>query len=124
MMLPNTYLRARKAAHHHVQVEITAISLPSVSPGEAIIQARVGTVFRSAGSLSVDDSVEFELSVTRSMDDIPPGPAFWVPAEVVGEGCWIEVFLNGEPPACAVAKWQSQAIDGPTPGPVMSLTEL
>ena len=124
MMHPETYLEARRSAQHHVQVEITAISLPSELPGSATIRARVGTVFRSTAGLSADDSLEFGVSVTRSMDDVPTGAVCWTLAEVLAEGRWLEAFLNGSPPNCEVAAWQSEPIGGPTSRPTMSLTEF
>ena len=100
------------------------MTLPSTFPGEAKVRARVGAVFRGKDSLPKGSTIEFEVSVLRSMDEMPTGPVCWMLAECLREGRWLEAFLNGHPPHCSVAMWQSEPIDGPTPEPRISLAEF
>jgi hypothetical protein len=79
-------------------------------------------VFRGADALPVGALVEFKLGVLTCMEEMPTGPYCWTLTECVSQGCWLEVFLNGELPGCSVATSQSRPIDGPTPEPSMSLT--
>ncbi len=123
MMHPNAYLEARRSAQHHLQAQIEAVQLPPVFPGEATIEARVGPVFTGDKSLT-GSTVKFDISTLLQSDSMPTGGVNWVFAEGLVQGAWLEVFLNGDPPHCSVALWQSRPIAGPSETPTMSLSKF
>ena len=123
MMHPDTYLQARRSADHHLQVQIEIVRMPPVFPGQASIEARVGSVFVGDKSL-MGRTVEFEVSTLRRRDEMPTDAILWVFAEGLVPGAWLEVFLNGNPPRCNVALWQNDLIAGPTEKPTMSLSQF
>lgn len=124
MMPPETYLRARRSAPYHVQVELAEVPRELPEVGQVQVSARVVRVFRGSRRLRVGDGVGFEVSACRRGADIPTGGAWWTPAERLAEARFMEAFLEGTPPTCRVSLWQAQIIEAPSPRPQMGLWEL
>ena len=123
-LAPETYLRARKLARFHVQVKLEDARLPSSYPGEARIIAIVVRLFRGNEGLAVGDRVTFDLCVVQHMDQIPTSGEWWTLAARVSAGQLMEAFLDGEPPDCKLAHWQSMLIDADSAEPQMKLDSL
>jgi len=124
MMHPETYLRARRTARFHVQVQIREVQLPSEYPGEARVVALVDQVFRGNDHLACGEQIKFRLSVIEHLDQMQTDGTMWVLAHRVVAGQLLEVFLNGAPPDCEVALWQSALIERVSLEPQMTLDEL
>jgi hypothetical protein len=133
MMHPETYLRARRWARFHVQVELEEVPENDPSFSDVPVNARVVRVFRHKWRwwhwpwrwrLKVGDRVSYLVSVVSEGDPIRPGGVFWTPYGALKNAKFMEVFLNGAPPRCSVAAWQGQIIDHATDEPVMNLTRL
>lgn len=123
-MLPaSKYRKARRNAAFHVQVELIG-PLPVIdTPGNVKVKAQVATVFRGSNSLSAGDHVTFEVAVTRPTDhpdSLPYGGQIWTNFDKSEAARFMEVFLNGDPPDCEVALWQSKLIDSVTITPLTS----
>ena len=121
-MLPaSRYKEARRNAVYHVQVELIG-PLPMIdTPGKVKVKAQVATVFRGSTSLKVGDQVTFEIAVTRKTDhpdSLPYGGQIWTDFDKLEAARFMEVFLNGEPPDCEVALWQSKLINSVTTSPL------
>lgn len=110
MLRPERYLLARHEARYHVVVEVLSATLIKRTPGPMRIEGRVVEVYRSDGTLKPGDPVHFVESVHRPGDEIPAGGTIWKSEAEVLSARFIEAFLDGEPPACAVALWQSEVI--------------
>lgn len=114
---------ARHEARYHVLVEVLAAIPPDRTPGEVRVEGRVVELFRSDGLLRAGDKVRFTESVTRpsdSRDTIPIGGTRWKDHDDVLGARFIEAFLNGDPPGCRVALWQSQVVPAPAGAPRMN----
>jgi len=81
-------------------------------------------VFRGGENLRLGDPAHFVLSVLRGDEDsrtIPIGGTIWTNYHDLQTAQYLEVFLDGIPPECAVALWQHVIIDEPTARPVMAV---
>jgi len=115
MFPPEAYQPAREAARYHLQVLILEVSLPFAMPGMARLKTRVETLFRGDGRLPVGSLVEFELGVFQDRNvEFPDTPDIWTPVDQVAKGMWLEAYLDGDPPYCTVASWQTRSIQGPS----------
>jgi hypothetical protein len=119
MLHADRYLMARHEARHHVTVEVLSAKLLDPTPGSVRVEGRVVEVFRTDGTLRVGDSVTFVEAVTHPGDEIPCGGTRWKGHDDVISARFIEAFLEGEPPACAVTLWQSEFVPPPTGNPRM-----
>jgi hypothetical protein len=120
MLVPWAYEQARDTAQYHVQVELAGVPADVSTPGDVRVHARVLHVFRGRKGLRPGALVMFSISVNREGDAIPCGGAIWTHYEHLLKAKYMEVFLNGEPPECTVALWQSAIIDSASakPAPV------
>jgi hypothetical protein len=116
-----TYLRARRSAPLHVQVDVTEVPRELPALGVVRISARIARIFRGRHLLRLGDDVSFEISVCERMTDIPTGGTWWIQADALARAQFMEVFLDGTPPGCQVALWQSTIIDAPSARPRMGL---
>lgn len=121
MMPLETYFRARRLAPLHVQVDVTEVPRELPVLGAVRISARVARIFRGRHLLRLGDEVSFEISVCKRMADIPTNGTWWIQAEALARAQFMEVFLEGTPPSCQVALWQSTIIDAPSARPRMGL---
>ncbi|MBM4068160.1 MAG: hypothetical protein FJ271_04355 [Planctomycetes bacterium] len=110
---------ARHEATYHVTVEVSSAALLGRTPGLVRVEGRVVELFRTDGRLRVGDPVTFVEAVTRPGDEIPCGGTRWKGCDEVLAAGFIEAFLDGEPPDCAVALWQSEVVPSPTAVPRM-----
>lgn len=124
MLPPEVYLRGRRKARYHVQVEIESVAPKAERSYTTRVHARVRTVFKSDGTVGEGTLVEFDLWVVDSWDDISTGPVWFLLADTVKPQKLLEVFLVGEPPACEVVSWQACPIPARSTTPRMSLDEL
>ena len=116
---PSLYREARQIADHHVQVEVTKIDVPRMTPGECAITGKVVTVFRTAGGLLAPGAeVRFDVSCARRDDDIPVGGTLWQNVWHLERAKFYETYLMGETlPDMWIPRWQSMAIPEPRPQP-------
>ena len=99
MMPPAAYKEARFRARFHLQVEV-------VDRGEdGSVRARVKRVFRGHAEITRGDEVRFAVAVCRPGELVRPGEVFTRLADFNATR-YMEVFLNGTPPACCVAASQ------------------
>jgi len=119
MLQPERYLLARHEADHHVVVEVVSTSPPGRTPGLLRVEGRVVELYRTGGTLKPGDTVRFNESVMEPGDEIPCGGTLWKPRESVQGARYIEAFLNGTPPDCGVALWQSEVVPAPRGSPRM-----
>lgn len=118
-LMPAAYRRARVWAAYHVQVEVETVSIES-TPGDALIRAHVRRVFRGRAALRADDLIHFSVAVYSEGDFIPCGGALWNNRPALERARFMEVFLNGRPPDCELALWQSTIIENLTDVPQMA----
>jgi len=119
MLQPEHYWMARHEARFHVQVAVLSAGPVERTPGPMPIEARVVRVFRSDGGIGEGDLVHFNEQVTRQGDEIPFGGMIWKPYDGLLSARHLEVFLDGDPPNCAIPLCQSKIIDSPTARPHM-----
>lgn len=114
-MLPlSHYEQARRDAEFHVQVEIRHVQRNVATPGQARVDANVIRIFRGQHALKLGDAVRFVVSVltgNESLDNVPIGGTIWTNYNNLPATRFLEVFLDGLPPECAVALWQLSIID-------------
>jgi hypothetical protein len=124
MVLPSTrYDQARRDATFHVQVELNEISSTADTPGEISVCAKVVQIFRARKPLRRGEAVKFGVAVNRPGDELPAGGTLWIDYDNLASHCFLEVFLNGDPPNCTVALWQYQLIDSPSKEPTMGASK-
>lgn len=114
MLQADFYLMARHEARFHVQVEVITVSPVERTPGPVRLDARVIQVFRGDRTLKAGDRVTFEEHVMRPGDSIPCGGILWKEGGALQQARYLEVFLNGDPPECAVPLCQSEVIAAPS----------
>ena len=118
------YEQARRDAEFHVQVAVHYVQNNVQTPGSAHVDAEVVRVFRGGGKLRLGDPVHFVLSVLTGDEDpltIPVGGTLWMNYHALQTAQYLEVFLDGLPPECAVVLWQYDIIDEPTKKPTMDV---
>jgi hypothetical protein len=97
-------LDARFHARFHVQVELTSVPSDFQTPAAIPVEGRVVRIFRGDSGLAIGDKLAFGINVCRRGDAIPIGSSY-MSYENFLSGRYMEVFLNGFPPAV-------HAIDG------------
>jgi hypothetical protein len=107
------HLRARLVARFHVQVRLATPPTVERTPAVIPVAGHVVRVFRGRFTVRVGDEVRFFLRVCRHGDEIPPGLSY-VQYESLLRATHLEAYLNGSPPACALALDECMVIDGPT----------
>ncbi len=117
------HLAARLRAALHVQVELTLIPRDFQTPAAVPVESRLVRIFRGPSSLSLGQQVRFSLHVYRHGDVILPFPAF-VLYDRFRMARYMEVFLNGTPPACEVALDEWEILDRPTTTPQLPASRL
>lgn len=117
------YARDALDAKLHVQVEVDRVVLPSVTPGEAVVEGRVARVFRGDPALR-STRISFEVSCIREGDDSgPPSGTLWTEADALEKATVIEVYLNPWKGGYGVVSWQSFLLDAVTDTPRHPFTE-
>jgi hypothetical protein len=123
MAMPaHEYARAALDAEAHVQIEIARVSVPSPTPGEAVVEGRVARVFRGDASL-LGASISFEVSCIHEGDDVPPSGVFWTDALELEKARVMEVYLNPHAGTWHVAMYNSLLLDTLTDAPRLVFTE-
>jgi hypothetical protein len=117
------HLRARLRARFHVQVRVSPPPTEFRTPAVVPVGGRVVRVFRGGGAVRVGDEVRFAVPVCRQGDPIWPGYEFaWY--DDFMRTTHLEVYLDGEPPACEVALDEWVAINGPSYVPRLRASRL
>jgi len=113
---PSVYLEARQKADHHVQVAITDVDVPRITPGRCKIEGVAATVFRSKNEiLKKGREVSFTVDCLRPGDEPMAGGTLWGSASDLKSARFIEAYLSGAgPKRFAVAGWQYVIIPVPT----------
>ncbi len=123
-MLPlHRYEQARRDAEFHVQVQIQNVQDNVQTPGQARVDAKVVRTFRGEPSLKPGDDVRFMVSVltgNENLEHVPIGGTIWTNYQELQAAEYLEVFLDGLPPECAIALWQQAIIKAPTDSPTMT----
>ncbi len=109
MMPGPAYTESRLRAKYHVQVEIERRDIDQ-TPACVPVSCRVHRIFRGDALLTVGDTVRFSVAVFREYDDIPAGGDRWMHYDVFEQATYLEVFLDGTPPDCKVARSQRYPI--------------
>ena len=105
-MLPlSHYEQARRDAEFHVQVKIRHVQSNVATPGQARVDAEVIRIFRGQHALKLGN---------ENFKDVPFGGTIWTNYNDLQAAKYLEVFLDGLPPECAVALWQLVIIDSPS----------
>ena len=119
-MLPSEfYYVARHEARFHVQARFELVGEVDRTPCFAQVEATVVSVFRGKDLIRVGERLCFGVGVTRPGDCLPESGVVWQPDAAFREARFVEVFLNGDPPACEVALSQIMLLDAPSDGPRM-----
>jgi hypothetical protein len=121
MMPYETYLNGRRSALFHVQVELKKVPDELPEKGYVFVEANVGRVFRTNGQLKIGDPVRFDVNVIHKNAPRHPGGAWYIDSDALACARFMEVFLNGTPPECPVALWQTRIIDAFSDLPQMEL---
>jgi hypothetical protein len=117
MVMPKpAYDEARLRARYHVQVELGQAGVGK-TPAHVPIVGRVARVFRGDGLLRPGEEVHFSVAVCRPGDSLCPGGDLWMHLQDFETARYMEVFLDGTPPACKVARSQCFAIPAPSDTP-------
>lgn len=110
MALPSVlYEEARLRARYHLQVEVGRLSVAK-TPAEISVQSEVRRIFRGDEDLLCGDEVHFTVWVFSEGDELPCGGVLWMRREEVEAAKFFEVFLDGNPPDCTVARCQISSI--------------
>ena len=119
---------ARRRARFHAQLEIEEVSEKGPGPGWAgiaLVRGRVRQIFRGQESLRLGDSAHFEVWVYSVGDKgLPRGNEIGVERDSVAAHKHVEVFLNGDPPACRLVGTGFKAIDAPSRRPHLFMPSL
>jgi hypothetical protein len=112
----NGILDRRLRARFHVQVELTGVPTDFQTPAQISVEARVVRIFRGDSILKIGDELTFDISVCRRGDKIPCGPSFMLYEKFVS-GRYMEIFLNGFPPAVEAFDGSYMILHAPTRTP-------
>jgi hypothetical protein len=115
-------LKWRQTAPFHVQLELAKSQDMPLELGEVRVQGRVVRVFRTDGRLAGGDEIAFQLWVCREGDE-PTGPAYVYYDDFV-RTAYIEAYLHGNPPECALAAYEFGPISAPSDEPTLTVEEL
>ncbi len=122
---PWRYQLARVEAKFHVQVKVLHVEAVAATPAQVRVDAEVVRVFRGQPSLQPGDRVHFTVSVLQGdepWDRIPVGGTLWTNYPALQATRFLEVFLDGAPPACEIRLWQHALLDAPTDQPTMHIS--
>jgi hypothetical protein len=75
------------------------------TPTEVPLHGIVVRVFRGGENLKVGSEVQFSVDVISKEDEYFLGDAKWQDKKVLENAKYMEVFLDGNPPQCKVARW-------------------
>ncbi|MFY2561987.1 hypothetical protein ACN469_30615 [Corallococcus terminator] len=117
------YARDLLDADLHVQVEVDRVVLPSVMPGEAVVEGRVARVFRGDPAV-LSSSVTFEVNcVGEGGYSGPPSGFLPTAADVLATARVMEVYLNRWKGGYGVVAYQAFVVDALTDTPRYPVTE-
>ncbi len=122
MLQPEVYEEARRTADFHGQVRILNVDQSIQTPGVAQVTAEVVRSFRRHPAYSCGAHVRFGVSVlsgNEPWERVPIGGTRWTNYTELLRAKYMEIFLNGDPPACQVALWQSAIVEMLTTRPVL-----
>jgi len=107
-MAPGAYIEARKNSRYHLQIELLTESFPTASSIEEYgmfpIKGVVRRVFRSDGTIGIDDQVEFPICISEKGKEVPlVTDVQIVSLDHLESIRYLELFLSGQPPVCKVA---------------------
>lgn len=111
---PTIYKQARDEAQLHVQVEL--LEKPQYLDGDNenfSLLGKIIRIFRGSQYCHVGQVVNFNAAVKASSDCYCSG-VLWLNHQDFLQNDFMEVFLNGQPPECAVALYQYELIAAPT----------
>jgi hypothetical protein len=124
-MLPQSrYQQARSEAVFHVQVKVLQVEAGMPTPARVRVDAEVVRVFRGEHAMKSGDRVHFSVSVLtgdEELDCVPVGGTIWTNYAALQLARFLEVFLDGTPPACEIRLWQQTILEAPTAQPIMSV---
>ncbi|WP_163866030.1 hypothetical protein [Myxococcus eversor] len=96
-LLPSDYARrdagAARHAKLHVQLEVTRVTLPPHTPGEAVVEGRIARIFRGDPA-RLSTPVSFEVPCYREGDRLPPSGIRWRLVEDLERARYIEIYLD------------------------------
>lgn len=95
-LAPEYYLRARVAAPHHIQMQVTKVELDAAEPGTCTVHGRIAQVFR--GPLPLDVPVHFIVHCLTSTAQPMPGAAQWFFPDALSKATVVEGFFQGDLP--------------------------
>lgn len=122
MLHPWRYEEARRQATFHGQVQILNVEMTERTPAHVRVDAEIRRKFRGIASFRVGVVISFNVSVLRGDEPvqiIPIGGTRWTNYGDLLRAKYLEVFLDGEPPNCQVALWQSAIIAELTSQPTL-----
>jgi hypothetical protein len=115
-MAPWTYTDARIDSRYHVQVKLLRMVIGQ-TPSEVPLHGIVVRVFRGGENLNVGSEIQFSVDVISNKDEPRFGDEVWQVKESIEKAKYMEAFLDGNPPQCKVAAWQSFIINAPSDTP-------
>ena len=122
VMPPWVYQQAREQATYHVQVKVTRVDSPAMTPGECETTGKVVRVFRDRSDELPLGTLAFSVSCMRPGDRIVVGGTLWTDHDRLKQARYLEAFLNRVERRYQIALWQSRIIEAPTDGPVIAIT--
>jgi hypothetical protein len=115
-------LKWRQTAPFHVQLELANKPDISLELDEVRVHGQVVKVFRTDGRLAIGDRIVFKLWVCREGKE-PTGPAY-VYYDDFMHMAYMEAYLYGNPPECALAAYEFSPISAPSEEPVLTIEDL
>lgn len=96
-LTPAAYARRDAAdalsAKLHVQLQVDRVTIPPVTPGEAVVEGRIARIFRGDPA-RLSTPVSFEINCCRDDDEIPPSGIRWTRVEDLERAQYLEIYLN------------------------------
>jgi hypothetical protein len=122
VMPPWVYQQAREQATYHVQVKVTRVDSPAMTPGECETTGEVVRIFRDrSGELRRGTTLGFSVSCLRPGDRPVVGGTLWTNHDSLKQAKYLEAFLNRVERRYQIALWQSRIIEAPTDSPVIAI---
>jgi hypothetical protein len=122
VMPPWVYQQAREQATSHVQVKVTRVDSPAMTPGECETTGDVIRIFRDrSGELRLGMTLGFSVSCMRPGDRMVVGGTLWTDHDSLKQAKYLEAFLNRMERRYQIALWQSRIIEAPTDSPVIAI---